>query len=1038
MLRELLVSDPRRTNDIKERIAKTQLLQADDEIDSQRYNEALYSLSVFWAQNPERADQAQLRVRKINQVREEYNTKAKELLGYMSVVTNRGDPDYTKEVSKRLQELDDLDRNNPDSKKTITSLKETSLALVNQDTMKSLMSTGRAMIDEGAYANAIREYLKGFDLFRPEFENAEYDSLTVQAVSSEARRVLALPDAYESAQARLTKAVTELEAAFESGVPTRVESVLPEAKAALEELRSFRETVFEAGKNLARYFDTIPKEGKSPVEYQYLAFLDIFIRGRPDSFGPDKKPAAEKGRPEGIGGALLAQTDLILDRLGALAQASVDAAYAEAERYYDAGSYAEARASFARTDALVGPAVYSLANWALVPPDDFVPDLADLRAKIEKAAAAAAVTERFGAIAAAGQRLSALTVSRISTEMESAAYVRLLDAVVPLADALAALEGYRGSIRALEASLEVEAAGKAALVSSPPAAGAASPGDERVSAAVNAYTARLDRAAAATFAAECAVAAARGGIQADYMQRELDVRTAALKAGEDLIVGKLSPRPERARAGYNDPMPTVAMAALEVELPKQAALAGWVAGELASMSAESPALAADPAFSAARVRIENLGKAAIELQTRRAADLARASGRKKAAETALSGAKKDMETAKARLADAKSLIVQDKGKGARAAAIKKGFADSRDRLDRGLNGIVESANQEFDAKSWDDFQGLYASLSADIGQTKKDYVINETFRLLGDGQTYYEQALFDLATESLTSAQDLWHEDNDTDQQQVKYWQNLVRQASDTNNKREVKQSDALYYEIGNYLSEARKYYIRGDGLMKAGRKPAAMTAFDAARQNISFITRAFPLNAEAGLLNLQILKSTDPEAYKRSLPRRIQEAVDLLATDGSAGYSRIADLYRMEPSYPGLKAYLEKAEIIVGKRRAPPNKQDQANAAALVADAGARLKTGRKDDAVRAEADLNAALVYEPSNKQALALLRDLKTLQGKTSGPSLGLADKVVLDQATRSFAARQYNQARDQLSQLLQDPGKRTRDVLKLDNDLKTLGY
>ena len=40
--------------------------------------------------------------------------------------------------------------------------------------------------------------------------------------------------------------------------------------------------------------------------------------------------------------------------------------------------------------------------------------------------------------------------------------------------------------------------------------------------------------------------------------------------------------------------------------------------------------------------------------------------------------------------------------------------------------------------------------------------------------------------------------------------------------------------------------------------------------------------------------------------------------------------------------------------------------------------------------------------------------------------------------AFAARQYNQARDQLSQLLSDPGKRTRDVLKLDNDLKTLGY
>jgi len=230
----------------------------------------------------------------------------------------------------------------------------------------------------------------------------------------------------------------------------------------------------------------------------------------------------------------------------------------------------------------------------------------------------------------------------------------------------------------------------------------------------------------------------------------------------------------------------------------------------------------------------------------------------------------------------------------------------------GLAGIVASSNSDFDAKAWDDFRTLYATVSDDISQTKKDYTINETFRLLGEGQTYYEQALFDLAGESLGAAQDLWREENDADQEQVKYWQNLVKQASDTNNKREVKQSDALYYEIGSYLSEARKLYQKGDSLMKSGAKTDAAGSFEKARQNISFVTRAFPLNAEAGLLTLQILKSTDADAYKKSLPRRIQEAVDLLASDASAGYSRIADLYKMEPSYPGLKAILEKAEIKV------------------------------------------------------------------------------------------------------------------------------
>jgi len=82
--------------------------------------------------------------------------------------------------------------------------------------------------------------------------------------------------------------------------------------------------------------------------------------------------------------------------------------------------------------------------------------------------------------------------------------------------------------------------------------------------------------------------------------------------------------------------------------------------------------------------------------------------------------------------------------------------------------------------------------------------------------------------------------------------------------------------------------------------------------------------------------------------------------------------------------------------------------------------------------------LTYDPTNKRALAGLRDLNTLQGKTAGPELSLADQAVLDQAMRSYAARQYNQARDDLLPLLADPNKKSKDVLKLDNDLKTLGY
>jgi hypothetical protein len=554
--------------------------------------------------------------------------------------------------------------------------------------------------------------------------------------------------------------------------------------------------------------------------------------------------------------------------------------------------------------------------------------------------------------------------------------------------------------------------------------------------AFTAYSGRLDRMAATALADEYSIAALRGKVESDYISRELALRTEEVAQAEALIEGSLSARPDRAKAGYKDPSPSKGSIALAAEADKLASLASWTGSDLASMDKESEGLRTNEAFAAARTAIAELGTKTAELESRRAAALATALERKKSAAASLAKAREDFAAAGARLDATKDIIAKDKG--TKSAAIKKGFEDSKAKLVSGLAGVLDSANQDFDDDSWDRAQKLYASLSADLAQTKKDYTVSETFRLLGEGQTYYDQALFDLAGESLTAAQDLWREENDSDQEQVKYWQNLVKQASDTNNKREIKQSDAMYYEIGSYLSEARSLYFKGDSFMKSGKKAEAAAAFDAARQNLSYVTRAFPLNAEAGLLTLQILKSTDADAYRKSLPRRIQEAVDLLDSDASSGYSRIADLYKMEPSYPGLKAALEKAEIKVGKRRAPPTKEELASAQAYVAQAENLLKSGRKDDASRAESDLNGALSYDPTNKRALALLRDLTTLQGKTSGPTLGLADQAVLDQATNDFAARAYNKARDDLAELLADPSKRTRDVLKLDNDLKTLGY
>lgn|GEM_PF-601586 len=1052
LLRRLLVSAPKKTEAIKRKIADTLLLKADDNIKNQRYNEAFEDASRFWRENPERADEAQRRIKKVNEVREKYNKMSYGLYEYMIDPKNRANPDYNKEVVRRLQELDDLDRNNPDSKRTINYLKETSLALINQDSLKRIMSEARAMLDLNQYVAASKKYLEGFELFKPEFQNAGYDEMTIAAVAREAERAKAAPAAYEAIQASIEGSVPRLRSALESGNLDAIDAAIGDAEAALDGLERLRSDLFAAASSLNAMYDAIPKEGRSPVEYQYLAILDVLIRGRSDDVPLDRKPEAERGKPEGSGGVIIAQWDALLDRVDAAAQAGLDAAYAAGEAAYAAGKLGEARAAYDRAAALLAPAERVLARRQAMPQSDFVPDLAGIKSSIASAAAATLRLGHEAKAAAASSRAAALLEStRAATAKaaafaagygpESAAKAGAATGVVPATNAAAAetarttLGSYRSEILALEESLEKEVLAEPTLAAI--AREASAGGDARPVTIESSYAGKLAAARAEAFEAEHKVAASLGRIEADFMEREIAARESAVATAEALVEGELSTLPERALAGYKDPSPTQSSALLAAEEPRVAALASWAAGRIASMDAESRALRDRADFAAARSRVGTVAARTAELQARRAASWSRAEERKKYARETLAGAKRDLDASRAKLSSAKSLIAQNK-KGARSTAIRKSFADARSLLEEALAGVLASSNADFDGRVWDEYQRQYALTSGEIDQAKKDFVIDETFRLLGEGQDYYEQALFDLAAESLNGAQELWREENDADQEQVKYWQNLVRQASDTNNKREVRQGDALYYDISSYLSEARRLFLVGDDHMKSGDKAKAAEAFDAAKQNIAYVTRAFPLNADAGLLTLQILRSTDLEAYRKSLPKRVAEAIALLETDATSGYSRIADLYKMEPSYPGLKAALEKAEIKVGKRRAPPTKEQLARASAFVAEAERLRKTGRKDDQAKAEASLNAALVADPTNKKALAMLREINIIKGKETGTTLRMADKAILDQATRDYAARRYNQARDGVNRLLADPNKKTREVLKLDNDLKVLGY
>jgi hypothetical protein len=468
MLRDLSAADPSLARDSQNRVNKVLLLMADRDIDNQRYNEAAAALHDFMIANPLRFDEAQARIRRINQKREEYTKKANELLAYMKDPDSRADPNYNVEVTNKVAALDALDRNNPEAKQTITSLKETSLALINQDEMKSIMTAARALIDSGSYVEAERKYQEGFQLFKPEFETASYDAITIAAVAKLVERAKSAVSTYEASQAEFAAANTAIGAALDAGDPVAAGSALPRVLAAYKAFDSLRTSLDEAGSGLARWYETIPKEGKSIIEYQYLAYVDLFIRGRPDAMTAERKPASEKGVPEGIVGALMIQRAAALTRLQAAAAAKLDEHYAQGEKAFDERSWPVAQAAFSRAAALAAPATAILRLWAQADVASFVPGAEDyarsvslaaaLEARLSHAGKAASASAALSTLAAEAQLVAARVADFEAKRAPVAALAELASWKTEIGSALSRLDGELEQAATIEPSLRAEAA----------------------------------------------------------------------------------------------------------------------------------------------------------------------------------------------------------------------------------------------------------------------------------------------------------------------------------------------------------------------------------------------------------------------------------------------------------------------------------------------------------------------------------------------------------------------------------------------------
>jgi len=962
------------------------LVAAEKLIVAQRYNEAILYLTEFIKKYPERFDEAQAKLRKIIEIRETYNQKAK---GLLDVLVN--EPTNEEKKLSMIKALESLERQpNKDTQNFIAKTKEASLFVFNRARFDEIMAKGRANIDAKLFANAAAVYEEGFALYRDDFDYGPYDELTKSAVGGLIDDVKADITAFAGAQVDLSVAVDVLKSAFNAGDAVAAIAAYPAAEKALVAQALRRNAAVASGRALSRQFDLIKKLDPATTDSSFLPFAFRFTLGRSTS-----------ALPEGVVGAMDTQWIELMNGLQTVLDQRLDADFASAEKAYEENRWAEASAGFKKVAALARPGLSTVSLWGLLSPTDFLPAPTIYgKAILSGKSAAYFRISHLQRSALAYDRLAGIAASAAGAAADADKFADGLAKNAPLAASLSELAGYRQILVDSQAAAELERKASQERAVELARWDVAGFGDNRSPIVQGSLDGRIASIFETARSSEIAMAARTQGIEFASIDAELAARKASIELGKRYIEGVAAT--EGALAGALLRYPVKSVDLLTAEDQQLARFRARAAEFLDKLKRETPYVASASSVLAWADSTRVADRAAATLQTERVALLARAQEQRRQAETA-------------------RLEAERRTTESRAALGREDFDTARDRLSKARDRYLASLSLSEDPQLRGDSDRLLQRLGEDIVKAENDRVVRETRRLINEGKALYFRGAFDKAEEALLAARARWKTTHGEDlEPEVETWIRLSQTALSVKTGRDIPTTAPLYPEMSQFLSLAKKYFDEGKRLLEQKRKTDALQAFSLARQKLNEVRVIFPLNQEAGVLALRIDQIIDPDAFRRDFGVKFNAARSKIKAKENPGeaYSELQDLSAIDAKYPGMKTALYEAEILLGLRIPPPDPKKAARAKELVA---AARRVVDASDATRypfALEQLNAALDLDPANEAAVALKDRVLTNMGGSAQIVLSNASEALYNQAVELFQNGEYLLANGIMERLLQD--------------------
>jgi tetratricopeptide (TPR) repeat protein len=232
---------------------------------------------------------------------------------------------------------------------------------------------------------------------------------------------------------------------------------------------------------------------------------------------------------------------------------------------------------------------------------------------------------------------------------------------------------------------------------------------------------------------------------------------------------------------------------------------------------------------------------------------------------------------------------------------------------------------------------------------------------------------------------------------------------------------------MSQLLSHAQISYEEGVRYVNTGRRTLGLAKFDEARQMTREVRLMFPLNQEAGILDLRIEQFIDPAAFNTSFEQRLRTAITGTRQRSIESYADLQNLAEINPRYPNIRAILTQAEIDMGFRPPPPNPANIARSRELTVSASRILEGNVTSLFDAALSQIDEAITLNPNNTEA-TLVKD--RLLNRMSVPGtivLSSEDEEAYQRAMRELQAGNNLVARALVERLMENP--RNRNITKL---------